>query len=59
MYGPEEATQAALDWIEALEKTDPVAGGRFLNWRLMTIAAAGGLASRVVNQSANRGRKVY
>jgi len=56
MYGPEEAAQAALDWIEALENTDPVADGSPPNWRLTTVAAAGGLASRVVNHSAGRRR---
>jgi hypothetical protein len=56
MYGPEEATRAALDWIEALEKMDPVSGGTSLDWRQTTIAAAGCLASRVVNRSANRRR---
>jgi hypothetical protein len=53
MYGPEQATRAALDWIEALEKADPVAGGSPPSWRLTTIAAAGGLASRVVKPPAN------
>ena len=56
MYGPEEAMLAALDWIEALEKIAPVADGSPPDWRLMTIAAAGGLASRVLSQTADRRR---
>jgi hypothetical protein len=56
MYGPEEAMRAALDWIEALEKTDSISGGSLPDWRQATVAAASGLASRVVNQSADLGR---
>lgn len=54
MYGPEEATQAALDWIQALENTDQVSGGSPSDWRPTTIAAARGLASRVVNRTNER-----
>jgi hypothetical protein len=53
MCGPEEATRAALDWIEALEKVDQVSGGSPSVWRPTTIAAAAGLASRVLNQTAD------
>jgi len=58
MYGPEEAMRAALGWIEKLERADQPVGGRPPDWREMTIAAAGGLASRVVNQSASRRQTV-
>jgi hypothetical protein len=58
MYGSEEAKQAALDWIEELERADRPSGGLTPDWRQMTVAAAGGLASRVVGQSAARRRTV-
>jgi len=54
-YGPEEAMRAALGWIEELARTDQPAGEHAPNWRQTTIAAAGGLASRVLNKSANQG----
>jgi len=56
MYGAEEATRAASEWIEVLEKMDPASSGSPQDWRLTTIAAAGDLASRVVNRSFNRTR---
>jgi hypothetical protein len=54
MYGPEEAMRAALDWIEELARADQPVGGGDPNWRQTTIAAAGGLASRVLNNPTNR-----
>jgi hypothetical protein len=58
MYGPEEAMRAALDWIEELARTDQPAGERSPSWRQTTIAAAGGVASRVLNQATNPGSTI-
>jgi len=54
IYGPEEAMRAALDWIEELARIEKPASGPDPIWRQTTIAAAGGVASRVLNQSTNR-----
>lgn len=55
-YGPEEAKEAASDWIEALERMDCGADGgadhEFADWRPVTIAAASCLAARVTNAPA-------
>ena len=56
-YGPEEAMQAAHDWIEELERADKEelkcvprnVAGSLPNWRGVTISAARRLASRVVH----------
>ena len=51
-YGSEEASTAARDWIESLERMDCVADGGAAGWRPMTIAAASCLADRVTNEAA-------
>ena len=48
-YGLEEATRAAADWIEGLEKAD--ADGH-PDWRFVTARAAHRLALRVVERSS-------
>lgn len=48
-YGLEEATRAAADWIEGLEKAD--ADGH-PDWRSVTARAAHRLALRVVERSS-------
>lgn len=50
MHGPEEAQRAADDWIRELEATD--ANEAPANWRRISVAAAGRLASRLVNSSS-------
>jgi hypothetical protein len=51
-YGPEEAKEAASDWIEALETVDCNADTEAEDWRPVTIAAASCLAARVTNVPA-------
>lgn len=48
-YGIEEATRAAADWIEELDKTG---AGEHLDWRSVTARAAHRLALRVVERSS-------
>ncbi len=48
-YGAAEATQAAQDWIEAVETMDWQVGKIRPNWRKITILAASRLASRILN----------
>jgi hypothetical protein len=52
-YGPQEATQAAQDWIEALERLDRPVGGALPDWRRVTVAAARSLAARVAAEPAS------
>jgi hypothetical protein len=51
-HGPEEASTAARDWIEALETMGCAADGGPADWRSVTIAAASCLAARVTNAPA-------
>ncbi|HEY0309500.1 MAG TPA: hypothetical protein VGB94_15155 [Acidobacteriaceae bacterium] len=51
-YGAAEATQAAQDWIEAVETMDWQADRIRPNWRKITILAASRLASRILNHPA-------
>ena len=46
-YGLKEAKKAAQDWIEELETMDWPADRVLPDWRYVTIAAAGCLASRI------------
>jgi len=61
-YGPEEAMQAAYDWIEELERPDREesksaprhVAGPAPNWRYVTISAARRFASKVVHRPTGR-----
>ena len=46
LFGNEEASRAAEDWIELAEQTEAPFVVGFPNWRCTTIAAADRLASR-------------
>ena len=46
-YGSEQASIAAGDWIEEFEATRELPGLTHRDWRLITMAAAGRLASRI------------
>jgi len=39
LFGPEQARQSALDWIEELERTDWPSGDSVPDWRQITVAA--------------------
>lgn len=47
MYGPEEASESAEDWLQELEAVNWALDARNFNWRRLTIAAAARLADRV------------
>lgn len=47
LYGPEQARLAAADWLEELQLVDRALQLRERDWRAVTTAAAGRLASRV------------
>ena len=50
-YGVVEATRAAQDWIEELERSN---AAHRADWRSVTIAAASRLADRVSNSAQRR-----
>ena len=52
-YGPEEAAISADDWLDALTALDWVGEPTPSDWRLITIAAAGRLASRINRQAVD------
>ena len=47
LYGPEQATISAEDWLDELESMDHVPGSATREWRWITIAAAARLARRL------------
>ena len=46
LFGAEQAWQAGDIWIEELERTDWPSEGPIIDWRKVTIAAAGRLVDR-------------
>ena len=48
LYGPAEGRISAKDWLDELDSMDRVPGATAREWRLITIAAAARLASRLV-----------
>jgi hypothetical protein len=52
LYGPEEGRISAEDWLDELESMDGVPGPTTREWRLVTIAAAARLASRLTQKGA-------
>jgi hypothetical protein len=50
-YGPEEASKAVFDWIEAAKTMDWSANGAVPNWCYASTVAADRLASRVIEHS--------
>ena len=48
LYGPEEGRISAKDWLDELDSMDGMPGSTAREWRLITIAAAARLASRLV-----------
>ena len=46
LFGAEQAWRAADSWIEELERTDWPSEGPAIDWRKVTIAAAGRLVDR-------------
>ena len=46
LFGAEQASRAADSWIEVLERTDWPSEAPVIDWRKVTIAAAGRLADR-------------
>ena len=58
-YGPEEAAISADDWLDELTALDRVGDPTPSDWRLITIAAANRLATRVNKQDDRscRGRQ--
>jgi len=46
LFGAEQAWRAADSWIEALERADWPSEAPVIDWRTVTIAAAGRLADR-------------
>ena len=47
LYGPEQATISAQDWLDELESIDHVPGSATRGWRWITMAAAARLARRL------------
>ena len=47
LYGPEEATLSANDWLDESELMDSPPRSEVRDWRAVTIAASARLASRV------------
>jgi hypothetical protein len=45
LFGPEQARQSALHWIEELERMDWPYGESIPDWRLATVAASARLGS--------------
>ena len=50
LFGAEQAWRAADSWIEELERTDWPSEAPVIDWRKVTIAAAGRLADRAKRQ---------
>jgi hypothetical protein len=50
LFGAEQASRAADSWIEELERTDWPSEAPVIDWRKVTIAAAGRLADRDKHQ---------
>jgi len=48
LYGPDQATVSADDWLDELESLDTLPASVGREWRLITIAAATRLASRLM-----------
>ena len=48
LYGPEQATISAQDWLDELESIDHVPGSATREWRLITMAASARLARRLI-----------
>ena len=46
LFGAEQASRAADNWIEELERADWPSEAPVIDWRKVTIAAAGRLADR-------------
>ena len=46
LFGAEQASRAADSWIEELERADWPSEAPVIDWRMVTIAAAGRLADR-------------
>jgi hypothetical protein len=46
LFGAEQASRAADSWIEELERTDWLSKALVVDWRKVTIAAAGRLVYR-------------
>ena len=46
LFNAEQGRKAAENWIEELERTDWPSGASVIDWRKVTIAAAGRLADR-------------
>jgi hypothetical protein len=46
LFGAEQASRAADSWIEELERTDWPSEAPVIDWRKVTIAAAGRLVDR-------------
>jgi hypothetical protein len=49
LYSPEQARIAGEDWIDEFESMDGLPGFASREWRLITIAAAARLASRLLD----------
>jgi hypothetical protein len=47
MYGPDKASEAALDWIELSKKAGESASAALPDWRRVTVAASSHLALRL------------
>ena len=53
-YGPEAAAISADDWLDELTASDWVGEPTPSNWRLVTIAAASRLATRIKTRGRDR-----
>jgi hypothetical protein len=54
LFGAEQASRAADSWIEELEQTDWPSEAPVIDWRKVTIAAAGRLVDRDKRQLSRR-----
>ena len=45
LFGPEQARQSALDWIQELERMDWPSGDSVPDWRQTTVGASGRLGA--------------
>jgi hypothetical protein len=54
LFGAEQASRAADSWIEELERTDWPSEAPVIDWRKVTIAAAGRLVDRDKRQLSRR-----
>jgi hypothetical protein len=53
LYGPEQATNAADDWINEFESADEPLDSTSREWRKITVKAAARLASRLLESGHN------